>query len=286
MAIHESIDARLTPAISGENENRGTNVSITGEAGSDFGIGVQGKAVRGVVGISLDKGSIAGASPRRPGGLMMGPAASNEFLAGVYGESKTGKGVHGYSPEGIGIFGHGKLAGLFEGDVEVKGVIRTEKKLVCKSDIEVAGKVTANDHICFTGADCAEDFDVCESVDIEPGTVMVLGIDGVLRQCTASYDKCVAGVISGAGNYRPGIVLDKQQSTRNRRPIALMGKVFCKVDASYAPISIGDLLTTSFTPGYAMKAADSLKAFGCVIGKALQPLSKGQGLISVLVSLK
>ena len=55
-------------------------------------------------------------------------------------------------------------------------------------------------------------------------------------------------------------------------PVALVGKVYCKVDASYSPIEVGDLLTTSLTPGHAMKANDHVKAFGAVIGKALRRL--------------
>lgn len=51
-----------------------------------------------------------------------------------------------------------------------------------------------------------------------------------------------------------------------------MIKVYCKVDAKYSPIKRGDLLTTSDTEGYAMKAIDPLKSFGAVLGKALKPL--------------
>ena len=65
-----------------------------------------------------------------------------------------------------------------------------------------------------------------------------------------------------------------------------MGKVYCKVDAQYASVEVGDLLTTSPTPGHAMKAADPLRAFGSVIGKALRPLDAGQGLIPILISLQ
>jgi hypothetical protein len=68
-------------------------------------------------------------------------------------------------------------------------------------------------------------------------------------------------------------------------PLALNGKVFCKADAVYAPIAVGDLLTTSSTRGHAMKASDATRAFGAVIGKALQPLAEGQGLIPMLVTL-
>jgi hypothetical protein len=69
-------------------------------------------------------------------------------------------------------------------------------------------------------------------------------------------------------------------------PIALMGKVYCKVDAQYGAIEIGDLLTTSATPGHAMKAADPTKAFGAILGKALKGMDAGVGSIPVLVALQ
>jgi hypothetical protein len=156
----------------------------------------------------------------------------------------------------------GKLAGFFEGDVEVTGDIR------------------------MRNADCAEDFDVADAVSSEPGTVMVLGDEGVLAQCCAAYDKRVAGVISGAGDYRPGITLDRQPARVNRVPIGLLGKVYCKVDAGYGAVEVGDLLTTSPTAGHAMKADDPLRAFGSVLGKALRPLRAGQGLVPILITLQ
>ncbi len=64
------------------------------------------------------------------------------------------------------------------------------------------------------------------------------------------------------------------------------GKTCCKVDAQYGSIEPGDLLTTSPTPGHAMKASDPTRAFGSVIGKALGPLSSGTGLIPALIALQ
>ena len=96
--------------------------------------------------------------------------------------------------------------------------------------------------------------------------------------------------MSGAVELRPAIVLDKRQGERQgerrRVPIALVGKAYCKADATYGPIDVGDLLTTSPTPGHAMRAEDPVKAFGAVIGKALRPLRDGTGLIPVLVALQ
>jgi hypothetical protein len=68
--------------------------------------------------------------------------------------------------------------------------------------------------------------------------------------------------------------------------VALIGKAYCKVDASLAAIDVGDLLTTSSTPGHAMRAADPVAAFGTVIGKALKPCRGGRGLIPILIALQ
>ena len=140
--------------------------------------------------------------------------------------------------------------------------------------------------IVLKNADCAEEFDLAPSAGVEPGTVVVLDEEGRLQASRRPYDRKVAGVVSGAGDYRPGLVLDRQESRPDRLPVALMGKVYCKADAAYAAIEVGDLLTTSATPGHAMRADDPARAFGAVIGKALRSLRAGQGLIPVLVALR
>jgi hypothetical protein len=108
----------------------------------------------------------------------------------------------------------------------------------------------------------------------------------MLRTSNNVYDKRVAGVVSGFNDLKPAIILGRVQSPNKRLPIALLGKVYCKVDARHSPIKVGDLLTTSATPGHAMKADDILRAFGAVIGKALRPLCEGTGIIPILVALQ
>jgi hypothetical protein len=144
----------------------------------------------------------------------------------------------------------------------------------------------ASGEVKLLGADCAEDFTVRDASRIEPGSVLVIDDTGELRESTKAYDRRVAGVVSGGGSFGPGIVLDKQRSLADRKPVALMGKVCCKVDADCGAVTVGDLLTTAATPGHAMKAADPRRAFGAVIGKALAPLAKGRGLIPILVALQ
>jgi hypothetical protein len=133
-------------------------------------------------------------------------------------------------------------------------------------------------------ADAAEEFDVEDGA--EPGMVMVLAEDGSLAVSEQPYDTRVAGVVSGAGCYRPGLILDRRDTGRERAPIALMGKVFCFAEATDAPIVAGDLLTTSTHRGYAMRIGDRGRAIGAVLGKALAPLRSGRGLIPVLVTLQ
>jgi hypothetical protein len=192
-----------------------------------------------------------------------GQSAAAEH-SGVWGENVgNGFGVAGSSSGGVGIFGEGgRLAGLFRGDVEVTGDIR------------------------LTNADCAEEFAVDPAEAIEPGTVLVIDDACTLTPCSRPYDKRVAGVVSGAAACRPAIVLNRQPGDGPRQPVALAGTVYCKVDASYSAIDTGDLLTTSATPGHAMKATDAARAFGSVIGKALRPLDASQGIIPILVALQ
>jgi hypothetical protein len=78
----------------------------------------------------------------------------------------------------------------------------------------------------------------------------------------------------------------QKRSQKNRMPLALVGKVHCKADAEYSPIEVGDLLTTSSTPGHAMKATEPARAFGAVLGKALATLNEGRGIIPILVALQ
>jgi hypothetical protein len=158
--------------------------------------------------------------------------------------------------------------------LEINGSLRVT------ADVDVAGDIR------LLNADCAEDFDIAGAERVELGTVMVLGDEGTLEPSQRAYDKRVAGVISGAGHHKPGLVLDRQPGQGNRSPVALLGKVFCKLDAGYASVEVGDLLTTSDTPGHAMKAGDPARAFGAVIGKALRALKEGQALIPILIALQ
>jgi hypothetical protein len=281
------------------------------------GVGLVGRAVQGtgVLGIAADsEGSFPPHDPRLPGAAVggmanqsigiMGQSVSQPGIIGtslanhgVQGEAHAADhaGVVGINNTGFGVLGRsvsGK-AGRFEGDVDITG------RLNVASHLEIAGTLTANSDlivkqtlnvavdVVLTGADCAEDFDLADKRIVDPGSVMVFDIDGALRLSDRAYDRCVAGVISGAGEYRPGMLLDRRpRAERPRCTVALVGKVYCKADARYGHIGVGDLLTTSPTLGHAMKATDDRAAFGSILGKAMGSLKEGSGLIPVLVALQ
>jgi hypothetical protein len=164
-------------------------------------------------------------------------------------------------------------------------VISNESKGQDVVVVDSDGNVRVAGDIVLTGADCAEQFTVSQR-NLEPGTVMVIGADEELVQSTKPYDRMVAGVISGAGVHRAGLVLGAGRTEGPHQPVALNGTVYCKADATSTPIEMGDLLTTSSSPGHAMKAADRRRAFGAVIGKALRSLPGGRGLVPILIALQ
>ena len=139
----------------------------------------------------------------------------------------------------------------------------------------------------IAGADLAEKFPASE--DVKPG--MVVEIDpnhaGKLRISREAYNLRVAGVVSGAGGLPTGAILGNLSGHEDAPPIALSGRVWVNCDAGAHAIEPGDLLTTSATPGHAMKVTHYSRAYGAVIGKAMTELAAGKnGLVLVLVSLQ
>ena len=135
----------------------------------------------------------------------------------------------------------------------------------------------------------AEHFDVAGAETPLPGTVVTIDPDqpGKLRVADRAYDPTVAGVVSGAGDVQPGMLMGQVGTLASGQyPVALTGRVYVRVDAGFGAIRPGDLLTTSPTTGHAMKAADSGKAQGAILGKAMTALESGKGLVLVLVSLQ
>ena len=159
-------------------------------------------------------------------------------------------------------------------------------KLHVVGDGKITGNLTVDGNIAAKYQDVAEWVPASELIPI--GTVVVLDStkSNHVISSTQTYDTRVAGVIS----EKPGLVLG--ESGENKVLVATTGRVRIKVDATRGPIHIGDLLVTSDVPGMAMKSEPvniggvQIHRPGTLIGKALEPLAKGQGEILVLLSLQ
>jgi hypothetical protein len=70
-------------------------------------------------------------------------------------------------------------------------------------------------------------------------------------------------------------------------PIAICGQTYVRVCLEGGAIQTGDLLVSSSSRGVAMRCADLERAFGAVIGKALEPFNghpeNSEGLVKMLV---
>ncbi|MHC4285712.1 MAG: hypothetical protein ACYSWZ_22470, partial [Planctomycetota bacterium] len=150
-------------------------------------------------------------------------------------------------------------------------------------------KITTPTLVITGGSDLAEPFDIAGSEAVKPGMVVAIDVEhpGQLRIAENAYDRTVAGCVSGANGINPGLTMQQEGTVANGSlPIALSGRVYCRADASYDSIKPGDLLTTSDTPGHAMKVTDYTRAQGAILGKAMTSLESGKGLVLVLVSLQ
>jgi hypothetical protein len=250
----------------------------------------------------------------RPGAQIVNTSTSTGAY-GLQGESTQadGKGLYGYASsstttghpigtfgqanaqQGIGVFGYASAGasggyGGFFANASASGDLIAANDALSYSELEFRvsnnGEVYADGNFHPGGADFAELLPA--AAGLEPGDVLVIGPDGRLARSTEAYQPTVVGVYS----TKPGIVgggedgkVLSEMDLSDKAPLAIMGVVPVKVSAENGPISPGDLLVASATPGHAMKA-DPNPAVGTVIGKALAGLDSGTGVIQVLVMLQ
>lgn len=191
--------------------------------------------------------------------------------------------------DGVTQFRNGTATTLYIGPTGRLGVgtTATSAQLTVRGNVDILSASTGATVLQLgEGLDYAEGFDVSEKTgEVGPGTVLVIDADnpGQLMRSTTAYDTRVAGIVAGANKLGSGVRLGVGQFDKD---VALAGRVYCNVDASFGAIQPGDLLTTSPTPGYAMKATDRDRAQGAILGKAMEGLKDGRGQVLVLVSLQ
>jgi trimeric autotransporter adhesin len=155
--------------------------------------------------------------------------------------------------------------------------------------VDSTGKGFFNGGAQTGGADFAESVAVSRGLNhYGPGDLLALDVTAD-RQVTLAkepYSTLVAGIYS----TKPGVLATTRKmddaNFANEVPLAIVGIVPCKVSAENGPIRVGDLLVASSTAGHAMKGTDRSRMLGAVVGKALEPLRQGLGIIQVLVTLQ
>jgi len=131
-------------------------------------------------------------------------------------------------------------------------------------------------------ADLAEFMDVLKTDQAEEGEIVSLVGNNKLGKTNKKYDRKLIGVISGdrtstlhIGDKKP--LYDDTESL----PIALVGRVFVKVNDEGGNIQVGDPITSSSVPGIGMKADKTVK----IIGYAMESenFEKGEDNSEVMV---
>jgi len=168
---------------------------------------------------------------------------------------------------------------------------RNDGTIGIQLDVDVSGdaRIVTDELLINGGSDFAEHFDIIGD-DIKPLPGMVVSIDpnstGKLTVSHEAYDRKVAGIISGANGVETGVMMGQVGSIADGDfPIALSGRVYVYANNEGGEILPGDMLTTSSTRGFAMKASNYQAAQGAVIGKAMTK-ADDKGFVLVLVNLQ
>lgn len=175
--------------------------------------------------------------------------------------------------------------------LEISGTAQVDGQLTVGSGGIVFPNNGGTQTVAYTGVTCGGDY--AESVDVsgdrtryEPGDVLVIDseVSGKFLKSAEPYSTSVTGIYS----TKPGTVGRRQLGPKNADevPMAMIGIVPTKVTAENGPIRRGDLLVSSSKIGYAMRGTDRGRMLGAVIGKALDNLDSGEGVIEVVVTLQ
>lgn len=298
VAINAKTASPQGKAVYGEaSSSTGINFGVRGLSRSSQGIGVQGETTSsqgtnyGVVGVTVADNNSAGVYAQSNATV----TATTNYALLARNQGNNGVGVFGYatslSGPTFGVYGRvdsaSGIAGMFMSSAATGTVIAANNASRRIFRVDTTGTVYALGSFSPGGADYAESVAIRGTRDeYQPGDVLVIDPDSDRRFAisTKPYSTRVAGIVS----TKPGIVGSTHPLTDDvdEVPLAMVGIVPCRVSAENGPIRRGDLLVTSSTPGYAMRGTDRSLMTGAIVGKALQNLESGTGVVEILVSLQ
>jgi hypothetical protein len=282
------------------NPTSGINYGVYGQSHSTSGTGVKGESVSsggmtyGVYGQTAGANYSAGVY-----GIASSTTASSIHY-GVYGRAEGiyGVGVVGYAPNvalgsgnPVGVVGRTDssrgVAGDFINTAPTGNILVLQNSTGNVWRVDNAGSQWMNGTMYTGGADFAEAVEVMDSPHTyEPGDLLVIATNGdrKVELSTEPYSTRVIGVYA----TKPGVLASRHglDDSGKEIPVAMIGIVPAKASAENGPIQRGDLLVSSGTPGYVMRATDRQRFVGAVVGKAMQPLNSGTGVIEIAVTLQ
>lgn len=297
VGIYGRTQAPVGSGVFGEGgSSTGANFGVYGISRSGTGTGVQGEAL-GTTGPNY--GIVGRASGDNNTAAILAEATSTSTVMNTYGvlarnASKNGIGVFGLasslSGNTYGVYGRvdspSGIAGMFMTSATTGNVLVANNSVKRIFRLDAAGNLFAAGTLNPNGADYAELVaSTGDRNNYQPGDVLVID-EFADRHVTRSYEPYATNV-AGVFSTKPGIlgsVHEMSGPSDQEIPVAMVGIVPCKVSAENGPIHRGDLLVTSFTPGYAMRATDRSKFAGAILGKAMEPLNEGLGIIQIIVS--
>jgi hypothetical protein len=131
------------------------------------------------------------------------------------------------------------------------------------------GNATGYFNTVFAKATSAQYADLAEmyesDLDYAPGTVVEFGGDKEITISAQSHSTAIAGIVS----TNPSYLMNSTQTGEHVLPVALTGRVPCRVQG---PVKKGDVLVSSTTPGVAQRIGMNWQP-GCVIGKSLEVIN-------------
>lgn len=261
---------------------------------SQSGVGTLGQSKDGIGVFGLSSTSIGVQGDSVIGSGVRGLTSTG---IGVEGASGTGAGVKGVSEKNVGVIGFGNVGAGLQGisiagtALELQGFLGDN--LISAQDVSAAETQQARfvvsraqGNVWAKGAFQSAQHGWVERLPgsrqgLEAGVVLAIQADGRVGSSQVAYDSAVVGVYAPEAGFVSG-----DSEGQDELNVGVGGVMLVKVSAANGPISPGDLLTTAGTPGFAMRCEDRIKCFGALLGKALQPLDAGEGLIKVLLALQ
>jgi hypothetical protein len=142
--------------------------------------------------------------------------------------------------------------------------------------VDVHGSVRANSIVSQSSGGIAQIFHATGALEV--GDVVRINDSGErVARVRKAADPRVVGVVTDS----PGVLLGGVTRTGSVS-VAIAGVVLCRVEAESGPVEAGALLVSSKVAGHACACVEPDS--GTRLGKALAPLSKGRGLIPVLLT--